>query len=103
MAAGKSFSSEGDQSGWPSTTGQVDDADVDSVYSFLQRALREAPPDFPVRGPEAFTEGPFAYRNAYEGDAMSFWGQETIHTGGRLVYTARYGGGLVDRRKRRLK
>jgi hypothetical protein len=30
--------------------GQVDDANVDLVYSFLQRS-------FPVRGPEAFTEG----------------------------------------------
>jgi len=78
--------------------GQVDDANVDSVYSFLQRALREAPPEFPVRGPEAFTEGQFSYRNAYEGDVMRFWGQETIYVNGRLVYTARYGGGLVDRR-----
>jgi Domain of unknown function (DUF5680) len=78
--------------------GQVDDANVDSVYSFLQRALREAPPEFPVRGPDAFTEGRFSDRNAYEGDVMRFWGQETIHADGRLVYTARYGGGLVDRR-----
>jgi hypothetical protein len=67
--------------------GQVDDANVDSVYSFLQRALREAPPEFPVRGPAAFAEGPFSYRNSYEGDVMRFWGQETIHAGG-----------LVDRR-----
>ena len=77
--------------------GQVNDENVDSVYSFLQRALREAPADFPVRGPEAFTEGQFSYRNAYEGDVMRFWGQETIHADGRLVYTARYAG-LVDRR-----
>jgi Domain of unknown function (DUF5680) len=47
--------------------GQVDDANVDAVYSFLQRALLEAPPEFPVRGPEAFTVGQFSYRNAYEG------------------------------------
>jgi Domain of unknown function (DUF5680) len=59
--------------------GQVNDANVDAVYSFLQRALREAPPDFPVRGPEAFTEGQFSYRNTYEGDVMRFWGHETIH------------------------
>ena len=78
--------------------GQVNDANVDSVYSFLQRALREAPPDFPVRGPEAFTEGRFSYRNIYDGDVMRFWGQETIHADGRVVYTARYGGGLVDQR-----
>jgi hypothetical protein len=47
--------------------GQVDDANVDSVYSFLQRALREAPAEFPVRGPEALTEGRFSYRNTHEG------------------------------------
>src|SRR4029453_13981495 len=29
---------------------------------------------------------------------MRFWGQEAIHADERLVYTARYGGGLVDRR-----
>ena len=79
-------------------SGQVDDANVDSVYSFLQRALRQAPAEFPVRGPDACTEGRFSYRNAYEGDVLRFWGQETIHADGRLVYTARYGGGLVDRR-----
>ena len=78
--------------------GQVNDANVDSVYSFLQRALREAPAAFPVRGPEALTEGRFSYRNTHEGGVASFWGHETIHEDGRLVYTARYGGGLVDRR-----
>jgi Domain of unknown function (DUF5680) len=77
--------------------GQVDDANVDSVYSFLQRALREAPAEFPVRGPEALTEGRFSYRNTHEGGVASFWGQETIHEDGRLVYTARYAGGLVGR------
>jgi hypothetical protein len=39
-----------------------------STRSFLlQRALREVPPEFPVRGPAAFTEGHFSYQNAYEG------------------------------------
>ena len=78
--------------------GRVDDADVDSVYSFLQRALREAPTDFPVRGPKALTEGQFSYRNVHDGSVASFSGHETIHEGGRQVYAARYAGGLVDRR-----
>jgi uncharacterized protein DUF5680 len=78
--------------------GHVDDADVDTVYSFLRRALREAPPEFPVRGPAAINEDGFSYRNGYEGDATRFWGEETIHVKERLVYTARYGGGRVDRR-----
>ena len=78
--------------------GQVDGASVGAVYSFLQLALREAPSDFPVRGPGAFTEGRFSYRNTYEGDVMRFWGQETIHEGERFVYSARYVGGLVNQR-----
>ena len=71
---------------------------VESVYSFLQRALRERPAAFPVRGPDAFTEGRFSYRNAHEGGVASFWGQETIHEDERLVYGGRYAGGLVDQR-----
>src|SRR5262245_17815491 len=43
--------------------GHVEGANVDSVYTFLQRALREAPPEFPVRGPGAIAEGQFSYRN----------------------------------------
>ena len=78
--------------------GHVDDEDVDAVYSFLRRALREAPPEFPVRGPASISEDTFSYRNSYEGDVTRFWGEETIHAEGRLLYTARYGGGLVDRR-----
>ena len=78
--------------------GHVDGAEVDSVYSFLQRALRDAPPEFPVRGPEAFTDGSFIYRNVHEGCVTSFSGRETIHESGQLIYTAHYAGGLVDRR-----
>src|SRR5947209_20610686 len=50
--------------------GQVDGANVDLVYSFLQRALREAPAEFLVRGPDALTEGRFSYRNVHEGDVV---------------------------------
>ena len=67
---------------------------IESVYSFLRRALREAPAEFPVRGPDALTEGRFTYRNAHEGGVARFWGEETIREDGRLVYTARYAGGL---------
>ena len=80
--------------GWVEGAG----ADTQRVYSFLQRALREAPAAFPVRGPDEFSEGPSTYRNAHEGGLANFSGEETIHDGGRRVYTARYLGGLVDRR-----
>ena len=71
---------------------------VDEVYGFLQRALREAPGECPVRGPAEFSEGPFTYRNAYTGGVANVSGEETIWQDGRLVYTARYLGGLIDRR-----
>lgn len=72
--------------------------DAERVYLFLQRALREAPPAFPIRGPDELSEGPFTYRNAHQGGVANFSGEESIHEGGRHVYTARYLGGLVDRR-----
>ena len=80
--------------------GWVEDlsVDADRVYGFLRLALREAPAAFPVRGPDTFAEGPLRYQNAPEGSLLRFAGKETIHEGGRLVYTARYLGGSVDRR-----
>jgi hypothetical protein len=80
--------------------GWVDGADVDAerVYAFLQRALREAPAAFPVRGPDEFAAGPLTYRHSYHGGLRRFDGEETIHDGDRQVYTARFLGGLVDRR-----
>jgi hypothetical protein len=73
-------------------------AEIQPVYSFLQRALRLAPEDFPVRGPAEFCDHAFAYRNVHQGDVRGFRGEETIHHGGEQVYTAWYSGGLVDRR-----
>jgi hypothetical protein len=78
--------------------GQVDGPNVDAVYAFLQQALREAPIEFPVRGPGSFAEGTLSYQNDYQGSVASFSGEETIREDGRLVYTARYAGGMVDRR-----
>lgn len=80
--------------------GRVEDpgADVQAVYSFLQRALLQAPDDFPVRGPGQFSAESFAYRNIRRGDIADFWGEEVIDCRGRRVYIARYSGGLVDRR-----
>ena len=74
-------------------------AEVQPVYSFLQRALLRAPEDFPFRGPDHFTDEPFTYRNARHGDVQSFSGEETIHHRGKPVYTATYFGGLVDQRR----
>ena len=71
---------------------------VQPVYSFLQRALREAPDDFPVRGPAELRGEAFTYRSAYHGDLRSFRGEETIDRSGQPVYAAWFSGGLVDQR-----
>lgn len=80
--------------------GSVDGSDgqVQPVFSFLQRALREAPERLPFRGPDDFSDGAFTYRTTRRGTVERFWGEETIHRGAELVYRARYGGGLVDQR-----
>ena len=54
--------------------GWVEDqsAGIDKVYSFLQRALLRAPEEFPVRGPDEFSEGPFVYRNVHRGGVANF-------------------------------
>jgi hypothetical protein len=75
------------------------DGDVQPVYSFLQAALRRAPAELPIRGPEEFSDGALTYRTAVHGTVENFWGEETIHRAGRQVYAARYAGGLVDRRR----
>ena len=81
--------------------GRVEGADdeVQPVYSFLQAALRRAPDELPVRGPDEFSQGGFTYRNTCHGAVGNFWGEERIDRDGRHVYTARYAGGLVDRRR----
>jgi hypothetical protein len=81
--------------------GRVEDpgAEVQPVYSFLQRALLQAPEDLPFRGPDHFTDEPFTYRNARHGDVQSFSGEEIIQHRGQRVYIATYVGGLVDRRR----
>jgi Domain of unknown function (DUF5680) len=81
--------------GWVDGT----DADIQPVYTFLQAALRQAPAELPLRGPEEFSDGRFTYRMAVHGTVENFWGEETIHRDGRQVYVARFAGGLVDRRR----
>src|SRR5262245_2760498 len=80
--------------------GRVESADigVQTVYSFLQQALRPPPKDLPFRGPDEFSDGRFTYRSTRHGSVADFWGDESVHLSGQPVYTARYAGGLVDRR-----
>jgi len=73
--------------------------DFNQVYSVLQKALSQIPEDKPFRGPELMTDGDFSYRNTFTGEVDNFSGQEMITRDGRVIYTTKYIGGLVDQRR----
>jgi uncharacterized protein DUF5680 len=98
---GRSIVSRGDAPIWMAVYyGWVEapPSQVQPIYAFLQRSLLLAPEDFPVRGPAEFSADSFAYRNMHHGGLERFSGEETIHDGGKRVYTAWFCGGVVDRR-----
>jgi hypothetical protein len=66
-----------------------------SIYAFLRSALRQVPKESPYRGPQEYSDGIYVYRNSYHGDFERFWGEETIFRGTDVVYSLRYGGGLL--------
>ena len=62
---------------------------------FLKRALLEAPPETPYRGPEVYQEGDFDYRCEWEGDPKLFEGRETILLQGEPIYELIFHGGVI--------
>ncbi len=69
------------------------------IYQFLQKALKACPKNNPYRGPKEFIEGSFVYRNSPKGKIVVFSGKEEILKNGKVVYWAKYEGGLVDQKK----
>lgn len=76
-----------------------DVSDINSVYSILQKALSLIPEDYPYRGPLEFVENDYSYSNEYSGEVDNFSGRELIENNGKIIYEARYIGGLVDQVK----
>lgn len=78
------------------------DLPAETVYAFLRRALQAFPADHPFRGPSFWLEAvdgeEFRYENRWQGEIDDFFGEERILLGGREVYAARYGGGLICQR-----
>lgn len=70
--------------------------DSEGIIPTLRAALSEMPEDFPVRGPQEFSNGEYLYLNEWEGNMDRFSGKERILHNGRQAYSAIYAGGLVD-------
>ncbi|MBI4009169.1 hypothetical protein HY357_02970 [Candidatus Roizmanbacteria bacterium] len=51
------------------------------------------------RGPKSFRDGDFLYQRNYKGTIKDFVLEEKIYQKKKLVYQARFMGGLVDQRR----
>ncbi len=71
------------------------DVSSESIYGFLKKALRQVTYENPFRGPSAFVEGDFNYRNETSGTVEDFSGEEIIIRSGKEVYRLKYHGGLI--------
>jgi len=69
----------------------------DSAIPTLKKALSQTPDDFPARGPKSLKEKEFEYKNKWQGNIEKFSGEEKISKKGKIVYSANYAGGLVNR------
>lgn len=67
------------------------------TYTFLKKALLNFPEDMPYRGPAELVESDWRYQNKVSGEFANFSGQESIRFQNKVVYRAKYQGGLVDR------
>lgn len=67
------------------------------TYTFLKKALLNFPEDMPYRGPAELGEGDWRYSNAVSGEFASFFGEESIFYRDKIVYQAKYQGGLVNK------
>jgi len=65
-----------------------------NCFSFLKECLRNAPLEFPVRGPNHYGKGDFKYENSWKGNLEDFVGEEMIYFKGEQIYFRNYLGGM---------
>jgi len=77
--------------------GRVDEVidDFGPIYQVLMGALKKIPVSHPFRGPNSFETDDYLYENKYDGELENFSGEEKISYDGRVVYRAKYAGGLI--------
>lgn len=66
-----------------------------AIYAFLRSALRQCPPDIPLRGPASFSLDDFTYTCEVHGTISRFTGLELITMQGSGVYELHFGGGTL--------
>jgi hypothetical protein len=72
--------------------------DFTPIYAFLGKVLTNTEVGLP-RGVDGFADGEFGYGFQIEGGLDDFRASEVIKKGDRVVYSARFLGGLVDLRR----
>ncbi|OQA31980.1 MAG: hypothetical protein BWY57_02197 [Betaproteobacteria bacterium ADurb.Bin341] len=65
------------------------------IYAFLRQALRQIPPELPLRGPLTFAEAPYDYACETIGTIEQFHGQERISSEDALLYELHFCGGTL--------
>ena len=76
----------------------ADDLDgefIESVYSFLKKALMDFDEGSPFRGPACFVEDDFEYSFSIDGDYSYFTGRESVKYKGKEVFFQDVMGSLV--------
>lgn len=68
-------------------------------FGFLKEALRLAPIEMPVRGPDLYSRDEWQYINSVQGEVVEFTGLERILLSKQEVYRRLYQGGLVYDKK----
>ncbi len=73
----------------------VADSDATQVYGFLRQALREVPPESPLRGPPALVGQTLRYECQASGTFEHFRGAETVTRGAHILYQLDFSGGRI--------
>lgn len=66
--------------------------EIEEVYSFLRKCLKNLPKSGPYRGPKEMSSGKFKYINSWKGNLEKFSGKEKILENGKKVYSLEYSG-----------
>lgn len=72
---------------------------IKEVYKILQKALLLIPKKYPYRGPKKYVFRDYIYINKFKGELDNFSGEELIKYKNKIIYKAKYIGGLINQRK----